>query len=354
MRRVRAGFALPAVLTVIAIITLVFLVAIQALDSLAAETRNVRDEMRFRQAALTQEARAALLISLSPFTLNGVEIGGRRISSAEALGGGMAEDLSEAGEAPAVQRLALDGRIYGATGLLGQPVYVRLQDAAGQVNLNWLTHEQQRRLFLRLGVSPGDADMMADRMGDYLDPDDLRRPRGAEAQEYVRAGAQRPANASVIRVQEIQGVLGIREMVARPRWNELEPHLVADPTNALFNVNTASPLALAIMFDMDLARADGVIQRRRTEPFYSFEEFAGFAGVAPAGELDQSYILPNGRLTLMVIDPAAGLVYRSRLVMLPANPIRPVWVEDQSLTPLSPELRRLDYRDVERFPTPGA
>ena len=64
------GFVLPAVLVVVGVVALIFLVAITALDSLAAETRRITDEVRFRQSALSLEAEAAASrISTAPSAL---------------------------------------------------------------------------------------------------------------------------------------------------------------------------------------------------------------------------------------------------------------------------------------------
>ena len=168
-RRAPPGFALPSVLFVVAMVTLVFLVAIEALTSLAIETRRVKTSVAFQADALSLEARTAFLASTKPLGRSGV--------------------LRNDPNAPVL--LALDGRPYDA----GPDLTLSAQDEAGLINLDNISAAGQARLFAAMGVSAPDQSVMADRLGDYMDVHDLKRPQGADVADYVRAGLRAPPKA---------------------------------------------------------------------------------------------------------------------------------------------------------------
>lgn len=346
----REGFVMPAVLTVVAVVTLVFLVTILALDSLTVEARQASDEIRFRQDALSAEADAAWLMATEPVSLRGIAIGQARTILDE-FGG------EPASGAQATAEVRLDGRLYAVPRQVGgqaaTPLMVSMQDAAGQANVEIMDPVQKRRLFEMLGLGPDEAATFADRLIDYQDADDFRSPRGAEAEDYVRAGAGRPQNGGIARIDDLRGVLGFAEAVDARRWRAVRDALTADPTSGSVNINTLSPEAMAIVYGVAPDRAEAVIARRESLPFTEFGDFAAVSGALGTGSTDVPQIYPNGRVAFRALDRRLGIAYRSRLVSIPNSQERPIWVEDRGFTPLSAEDRRVDDRDAEPFPVPA-
>jgi len=84
-------------------------------------------------------------------------------------------------------------------------------DESGKIDLNSASDALLKGLFQTAGGLDADAAQgFVDRIDDWKDPDDLRRPNGAEAADYEAAGlAYKPANAPFENVAELQRVLGM-------------------------------------------------------------------------------------------------------------------------------------------------
>jgi hypothetical protein len=118
----------------------------------------------------------------------------------------------------------------------GQQSYeVRITGEGGRLNLNWaVAGENPQRLellrkFLEVkGVELNDRDRMIDSLLDWVDPDNLVRLSGAEAD-----GDYQPANAMLTRLTDVKRIRGWEEWVARPDWD------------AELTLNSTGPLDLA-------------------------------------------------------------------------------------------------------------
>ena len=326
-RQAQAGFALPSVLFVTAMVTLVFLVAIQALASLASETRRVKTGVAFEAAALSLEARTAFLAATRP------------LGAAGALGGTGAN-------APL---LALDGRPY----LAGRDLTLSAQDEAGLINLDNLPTPARARLFAAMGVSPAYQGAMADRLGDYLDVADLKRPQGADSADYARAGLPAPPKGLLLRRAQTLGLIGWDVAVGPARWRDFEANVTADPSSSDVNVNTATAATLQVLYGLTPAQAEAVVARRAQAPFAALEDLGRAVGLTLPSDAERSYTMPNGRLALKVEDAAAGFAYRSRLILSPDDPTRPFWVAEPQISQLSPAERAQVPAHAPQFPDPA-
>ncbi|MDB4882639.1 MAG: ral secretion pathway protein GspK [Gemmatimonadetes bacterium] len=113
-------------------------------------------------------------------------------------------------------------------------------DASTRVQINRATESDLRRLLVALPLDAGLADRLAQRIMDWRDADDFRRARGAERDDYLRAGARRlPANGPFDRVDDLRDVDGMTAEV----YARLAP-LVTVRGAGLINVNAASPTVL--------------------------------------------------------------------------------------------------------------
>jgi hypothetical protein len=308
--RAKAGFALPSVLFVVAMVTLVFLVAIEALSSLALETRRAKQGVAFEAEALSLEAHATLLAATHPL--------------------GPASILA-ANRPAAPPLLALDGRAYQAA----PGVTLAAQDEAGLINLDNLPQPAVARLFAALGVAPGVQGAMIDRFDDYIDPSDLKRPRGADSEDYLQAGLPAPAKGPLVRRGQLAGVMSWRDAVAAPTWRAFADNVTADPSSSDVNVNTATPAALQVLLGLSPAQAALAAAQRAQTPFAELEDVGRASGVTLHGDAERVYTLPNGRFALRIEDAGAGLAYRARLLLSPDDASRPFWVVEGSTAPLT-------------------
>jgi hypothetical protein len=302
---------LPAVLAVIGVVALVLLATISALHGLTREASAAVQRAGFQQTALSLEADAAFLAASTP--MNDTSLG-----------------LSP-------DPVALDGRFYEAPA--APRTFVSLQDEGGLLNLDAASPQSFERLLIGVGVPQGSAYRLSDRLADYIDPDDLKRAEGAEAQDYRLAGQAPPPNGPLRRADQLLGVLGWRDAVSPPQWARLRDRLTVDPTTAAININTMPPEVLEAQFGLtpeQAARADG---RRRSAPFVNLEDFGRAAGVALVGDAERVYTFPSGRFALKIVDASTGWMARARIVLTPQDPDRPVWVEERSLQDLPPAQR---------------
>jgi general secretion pathway protein K len=124
-------------------------------------------------------------------------------------------------------------------------VQVQIEDEDGKIDLNGAPLELLAGLFLALGLPEPEAQTMADRIGDFRDPDDQPEPLGAEDPAYLDAGLARGAADRAFGAEsELLHVLGMTpELYARVRSN-VTVHSGADgvdPTRAPLPVLQALP-----------------------------------------------------------------------------------------------------------------
>ena len=117
------------------------------------------------------------------------------------------------------QRWQADGRPY-TWELDGARVRIAILDEGGKIDLNG-AQEQSLRTVLNFIVQNDElAVRLTDTILDWRDEDDLKRPHGAEAEEYKAAGLkQSPQNRNFLVMEELRGVLGVTSELYR----SLEP-----------------------------------------------------------------------------------------------------------------------------------
>ena len=324
--RRKAGFALPSVLFVVAMVTLVFLVAIEALTSLADETRRIRRGVAFETAALSLEAQATF------------DAATRQIGPSALLGEGPS----------AAPILALDGRPYRAGGLT-----LRVQDEAGLINLDNLATPARPRLFAVMGVDPRYDATMADRLGDYLDIGDLKRPLGADSADYLRAGLPAPPDGPLTRRAQLLGLLGWQGAVPTSLWRRFADNVTADPTSTTVNVNTATPATLQVLYGLTPGQAAAAIARRQAAPFSELEDLGRATGLKLVSDAERVYTMPNGRFQVRIDDPATGFADRVRLLLSPNDLARPFWVVERAISQPPPAERPPPPSDAQPFADPA-
>ncbi len=115
----------------------------------------------------------------------------------------------------AVVRQGIPDIIFDGTPYLGYgEARFAIQDESGLWGLVPETPVRTRDLLLSQGVEYQLADVLASRLADYVDADDLVRINGAEATEYRFAGLAPPPNSRLESIFQLQGVLGWEEIDA--------------------------------------------------------------------------------------------------------------------------------------------
>jgi len=120
---------------------------------------------------------------------------------------------------------------------------VRVRDVGTALNLNRATEDELRRLFVVLRVDAGQADRLAQCIIDWRDPDDLHRPRGAERDAYLKAGAPAlPRNGPLQTLPELLSVRGMTPAI----YDRVRPYLTLLGSGQV-NLNLAErPVLLAL------------------------------------------------------------------------------------------------------------
>ncbi len=211
-----AGFALVLVLWVLAFLSVIAIALI----------RETREQTRFA-AAMLEDAKAEALAE-----------GGVQRAMAALLD--PAPDWQADG-APHELRLG-DG-----------VVTVRIEDESGKIDLNRADDAALVSLLESAGLELEEARRLAAAIEDYRDPDDIRRPGGAEAVDYQAAGLTHgPRNAPFESPEELLEVLGMTPAVLAA----VEPLLTVYSPAQEVNLAAASEAVLRALPRLDPARLE--------------------------------------------------------------------------------------------------
>lgn len=122
-------------------------------------------------------------------------------------------------------------------------VVVSTRNVGSQLNLNRATEDELRRFFVALPIDAGLADRLAQSILDWRDEDDLHRPRGAERDDYLKAGAvQLPRNGPFQSLTELAAVQGMTAAT----YERVRPYFTLLGSGQV-NVNVADrPVLLAL------------------------------------------------------------------------------------------------------------
>lgn len=158
-----------------------------------------------------------------------------------------AESVLDAALQLTAQRLAHDQgidaqyRVYRV--LLGRDeVLVEMTPSGGLIDVNIASDELLRTLFQRVGgLSLGDAAILASRVRDYVDPDDVPAGvGGAESSQYRAAGwPSMPRNAAMEDISELRSVLGMTPGL----YETIEPFIGLNGRQ-LIEIDSAPPLLI--------------------------------------------------------------------------------------------------------------
>jgi general secretion pathway protein K len=98
----------------------------------------------------------------------------------------------------------------------GTPVSVEIRDESAKIDINTAYEPLLRGLLVNSGLADDEASRVLDAILDWRDPDELKRPNGAEEPDYRAAGlTYKPANGPFQAIEELQLVLGMRPEIYR-------------------------------------------------------------------------------------------------------------------------------------------
>jgi general secretion pathway protein K len=164
----------------------------------------------------------------------------------------------------------------------GIPVRVEMRDESAKIDVNTASDALLRGLFVSVGVPEEEVTRILDAILDWRDPDTLKRPNGAEEEDYRAAGlSYRPANAPFQAIEEIQLVLGMRPDIYR----RIAPMITVFSRQNGVNAAFARREVLLAIPGVTPEIADDYIQRRSDalaagQPPPVFAQGAAFAGGA--------------------------------------------------------------------------
>jgi general secretion pathway protein K len=96
----------------------------------------------------------------------------------------------------------------------GIQITVSAKTEAAKIDLNFAAEALLKNLFVSVGVAEADADSIVAAAKDWTDADNLKRPNGAEADDYRAAGRKTmPANDFFVAIEELQNVMGVTPQI---------------------------------------------------------------------------------------------------------------------------------------------
>jgi len=217
-------------------------------------------------------------------------------------------------------------------------------DETAKIDLNGANEILLRGLFTQIGgVDADTAAHLVDALIDWRDPDDFRRPNGAESADYQAAGAKvLPANAPFETIGEVSRVLGMTPAV----YARIAPSITVYSRTAGINPLTASRDVLLALPNADPAVVDAYLTQRADAlasnlPPPPYPGAAGFAtGAIQTWRIRAEAKLPD------------GVTFVREAVARPSpDPARPLvvlaWIEGAS-APLAAADARNENNDAAR------
>jgi general secretion pathway protein K len=188
---------------------------------------------------------------------------------------------------------------------------VTVEDERGKVPLNGVNEDQVRQLFAAAGVSGPRLDTLVDSFEDWLDPDDDRRPNGAESKDYLSQG-YKPRNGGFHTITELRSIRGMDDAL----YARVAPAVtVFFGESGGFSESTSQLLALEALSEVGPTSPE-VVERQQE-----------LAGQKPSPVLANPPYLIGRTLTVRVEAKRAGAdIKRSAILELTGNSADPVWI----------------------------
>jgi general secretion pathway protein K len=193
----------------------------------------------------------------------------------------------------------------------GIPLTITIEDERGKIPLNGINEDQARDMFAMAGASGAQLDTLVDSFEDWLDPDSIRRPNGAEAPDYLALG-YKPRNGGYHTTDELRLLHGMTDAM----FAQIAPAVtVFFGESGGFSETTAQPFALAVIGEI---KPDSPQMKTRQDQI---------AGVVPPVQVANVLSLVGRTLTVRVEAKLNGAdVKRAAIVEWTNNKADPYWL----------------------------
>lgn len=174
-----------------------------------------------------------------------------------------------------------------------------IQDEVGLVSVNTPRTTHFAALMRLAGVSRQNRDILASRIGDYVDGNSALALNGAEKFDYERAGLTQPPNWLMTTPEEARLVFGFDDIISPRQWRRIS-HLMTTRPQVGFNFNTMRPELLEALLDLERQGLANLLEVRRNVPITSQRQLRELTGRALAIEEESIVTMPGRafRLTL--------------------------------------------------------
>lgn len=141
----------------------------------------------------------------------------------------------------------------------GLQIAVSAKSEAAKIDLNFAAEPLLKQAFVSGGASEEEADAIVAAVKDWTDADNLKRPNGAEADDYRAAGRKvMPANDFFIAIEELQNVLGVSPKL----YNAVAPLLTVNSRSPGIDPQAVSINVLRLVPGIDIEQAQAWIEQR--------------------------------------------------------------------------------------------
>jgi general secretion pathway protein K len=167
---------------------------------------------------------------------------------------------------------------------------ISIVDEARKIDINLLINPRTgqsnpmylgilERLFTNIGVSPD----IIPAIVDWLDPDSIESPGGAEADYYLRLiPPYEPRNGPMPTIGDLRMIKGVDDAT----FILLQQFLTAAPETHV-NINTAPPEVIAALvpeLSNDTSIVKEIVQARSVQPFLAVTDVGNLSGMGDAGQ----------------------------------------------------------------------
>lgn len=325
-----SGFVLPLVLWVVAIMAFASSFIYAWVERSITDAALTRDRVRAEEEFSSALSTVLYTMVRQPLSSDGFEIYDNDAQTRSARQRGLDNPLGDTSLGD--RFVPVDGRPLR----FGEHTVVAIQDNGGLINLSLFgpierdqtRFEELRRLLSRFGVPVEERDGLIDKLLDYLDPDDLRRPAGAETQEYRERGRSPPLNIPLVTPLQLRSVLDWDRYPALWRTPGLFD-VAGKGTGTVLNLMSAPAAVLEVVFGLTPENAEALVaarERTRGAPYFFIETVAPLIG---ENKLNFSYFPSNSfRVTLL-----APKTRQRREISVTLTPIgqRAPWLVDYLL-----------------------
>lgn len=141
----------------------------------------------------------------------------------------------------------------------GTQIAVSAKSETAKIDLNFAAEALLKKVFTFGGAPEDEADAIVAAVKDWTDADNLKRPNGAEADDYKTAGKKvLPSNDFFVAVEELQNVMGMTPKL----YNAVAPLLTVHGRSPGVDPQAASAMILGLVPGIDPAQAQTWVEQR--------------------------------------------------------------------------------------------